>query len=699
MKAIVSSGLLIAVVCGIAEHSIAQVVPDNTLGTQVTQSGVVFDINNGTRSGNNLFHSFSQFSVPTGGSANFNNVIDVQNIFSRVTGSQLSNIDGILKTQGTANLFLMNPNGIIFGPNAQLELGGSFVGTTANSMVFGTQGQFSTSDSSALPLLTIQPSALEFNHNPQPITVIGDSPGYRENTVSFAPAQLKVPTSQSLILLGGDINLVGSNIGSDRSQVTLSGLATPGTINLSQTNGFWTIRPRPSVLLANISLTQGAVIKSRQGEASRIFLQGNQVTLSDRSRLKVFTSDHTNGGTIEIQASQVNLSHQSFIGSDSFGSGTAGTLRIKAAESVNVDASLISATTYGTALMGALLEINTDRLSVLQGGIIGTSTFNSGNAGSIRIQASDFIKVSGVGNPVSPFLTTPSGIESASFTLPLVRQVLNIPEVPSGNAGDVVINTKDLSVFDQGRINVRSEGSGNAGELKITANTIKLARSGLLSASTKFEGGSVEIQTSMLLLRDRSQILATAAGTGNGGNIQIDAPLIIGLGNSDIAASAIKGRGGNIRITTQSILGLQYRTTLTSENDITASSEFGISGNVQVNMMGINPANALNSLPSEVADSSRQIGDRCGNARASSFVATGRGGIPQDPMRKKGSDRPWHDLRPPTHLSGLVATTVNPTPPLIEASALQIDKLGVIALVAAQPILIQNIATCGVGDV
>ena len=107
MKAIVSSAMVLTVVCGMTEHAIAQVVPDSTLGTQVTQSSRTFGINNGMRSGNNLFHSFSQFSVPTGGSATFNNALDIQTIFSRVTGSQISTIDGILKSQGPANLFLM----------------------------------------------------------------------------------------------------------------------------------------------------------------------------------------------------------------------------------------------------------------------------------------------------------------------------------------------------------------------------------------------------------------------------------------------------------------------------------------------------------------------------------------------------------------------------------------------------------------
>ena len=119
----------LASVISIGDRVIAQVVPDNIVGTTVNLNGTAFEINNRIRSVNNLFHSFSQFSVPTNGSAIFNNMTDVQNIFSRVTGSQLSNIDGILKTQGGANLFLMNPNGIVFGPNARLELGGSFLGT------------------------------------------------------------------------------------------------------------------------------------------------------------------------------------------------------------------------------------------------------------------------------------------------------------------------------------------------------------------------------------------------------------------------------------------------------------------------------------------------------------------------------------------------------------------------------------------
>lgn len=146
----------------------SQVISDGTLSTNITTpDDLNFFINDGNRAGSNLFYSFGEFSVSTGGAAIFNNPPDIENIIARVTGGSVSDIDGLIRANNQANLFLINPQGIVFGSNAQLEIGGSLISSTASSIKFADGREFSATETQESPLLTINlPIGLQFGSNP-----------------------------------------------------------------------------------------------------------------------------------------------------------------------------------------------------------------------------------------------------------------------------------------------------------------------------------------------------------------------------------------------------------------------------------------------------------------------------------------------------------------------------------------------------
>ncbi len=239
----------------------AQITTDGTLPNNsiITSDGNTTKITGGTQAGSNLFHSFREFSVITGSTVDFNNAVDIQNIISRVTGRSVSNIDGLIRANGRANLFLINPNGIIFGHNASLNIGGSFVASTASSLNFADGTKFSATSGQTAPLLTESiPIGLQFGTNARPIRNQSQASPNNAINIFGQGVGLQVQQGKTLALIGGDITLEGGNLTASGGRIELGSIAGLGVIGLNVDSNNLRLSFPNNVLLANILLTNGA---------------------------------------------------------------------------------------------------------------------------------------------------------------------------------------------------------------------------------------------------------------------------------------------------------------------------------------------------------------------------------------------------------------------------------------------------------
>jgi filamentous hemagglutinin family protein len=357
-----------------------------------------------------------------------------------------------------------------------------------------------------------------------------------------------------------------------------------------------------------------------------------------------------------------------------------------------------------SARKGGDITIRANELIVLDGGQVTTTTFFQGQAGNITLEVRDRILLSGknpdANNPFRQGLREGNG-ESGLFA--------STRSGSTGIGGSIFINSKVLIVQDGARISVASQGSGRGGDIDFQTDQLTLNNRGQISAeTTSSQGGSIILNVRDLLLLRRGSQISTSAGTaqagGDGGNISIQTPFIVGVlsENSDITANAFTGRGGNINITTNAIYGLQFQPQLTPFSDITASSQFGISGTVAINTLNIDPSRGLVELPANLTDPSQQIAQGCtpgSKVTASSFVATGRGGIPlspDEPLESRAVVTKWVPLpeeggaatdekidEPDSQVAS--ALSRKSATPIVEAQSWIVRPDGVVELVATAP--------------
>lgn len=377
-------GAVIASSWAMTTPAIAQISSDGTLPTAVNRSENLWEITGGERVGDNLFHSFGEFSLPTGNTAYFNHASDVVNAISRVTGGSISEIDGLIRANGNANLILINPAGINFGVNARLEIGGSFLGTTAESLLFEDGTVLSSTDTEDTPLLTVSvPLGLQMGDSSGAIRVAGEGNQLSE-TILSSPLDLResqgieVEPNQTIALVGKEVVLDGGIVSAASGRIELGSVAA-GEVTLNSRERGWSFSYDNSLEFADIELQSQALANASSSGSEAggsIQVRGAEVGIRDGSLLLIHNTAETGAGAISVKASEsITLS----------GANNEGTL-----------GSSIINETFGAG-SGGLIDIETADLSLSDRSFIATTTYGAGRGGNLNLRASDSVTIVGTG--------------------------------------------------------------------------------------------------------------------------------------------------------------------------------------------------------------------------------------------------------------------------------------------------------------
>jgi len=626
--------------------SYAQITLDGTLGPAGPLSGPDYRIGSdlGKQNGNNLFHSFAQFNINTGETAAFTGPETVSNIIARVTGGNPSLIDGQLRSEiPGANLFLLNPGGLMFGPNSSLNIGGSFYTSTADYLRLGQDGTFDAAYPENSVLTAAPPSAFGFTEN---------APG-----AISTEGILIVPEGDTLSLTGGNITISHSGLGSQGGNVHIAAVASAGEMTISDSGPDISAFDRQG----EISVSNGSLINVSGNKSGEIHIRGGKFLASDANTSvgaltvngeggdidirmsgelrivngaiiysKTFAGGTGNAGNIRIEADQSEINNAR-IQSDTAGIGNAGDISISSHVLTIADKGTILSETYGTG-RGGNVTLKTDILNLLRGGVVQTFARSEGAGGNISVTAEESVNISGFEMiDESKGIYSLSGIYSNTFGtgkgggISISTDILTLSDnglITSdtvgenlGKGGDISLDINRLEmnqgyVSSSGRIgNNGTQFSGDAGNIIITArDSISISGSGAddrglygeyygLYSQTQGtgKGGIISIKADGLNLVEDAMINSQTFGSGAGGTISLEVSRMeIHEGGTVAVDSFGSGNAGDISLLADesvTISGLSAKRLTKKDNTsriYTAAHSSGHGGNLTVSTPFLN---------------------------------------------------------------------------------------------------------------
>jgi filamentous hemagglutinin family protein len=535
---------LLGSVCG----AMAQVTLDGTANPSIEGplDGPDYQIRAelGRRAGRNLFHSFERFGLRTGESASFSGPDAIRNVISRVTGGEPSNIDGTLRsTIPGADFYFLNPAGIMFGPNASLDLQGSFHVSTADELRFEGGERFSADLDVASSFTVAPPEAFGF---------LGTEPG----AIKVDRSTLVVPAGKAFSIVGGDVTIDGGNNGAvsggddgtvraEAGQITLAAVGAEGRLTVA--TGELEAETR-----RDISLTDQAQVDTTGDGGGTIRISGGRIVAENA---EVFADNNgvRNGRDgLDIDAEVLRVRRGSALTADALDEGTGGDVIVRAGTLEVSGDSRLAADTFAQGSAGTV-TVMADGLVLDNLGFISSDTSGEGDAGTVTVRANDvvlrrsFIRSDADGD---------SEGDAGAVTVMADDLVLdNLGFISSdtsgeGDAGTVTVRANDV-ILRRSFIRSESDGEGDAGAVTVMADDLVLDNIGFISSDTFGEGdaGTITVRANDVVLRNTSAITSDTLGEGDAGTITVSADdLILRDGGSISSDSSDEGAAGAVTV-------------------------------------------------------------------------------------------------------------------------------------------------------